>query len=262
MKYPKTAATGHAGEFFFAYQVAKVLGWPCRIFDIDIGVDAQVEILDGDGGSTGKFVAFQIKTTAIEGVNGRYVSQEQLAYWKGLEHPVFLVLVDLEEESMYLHRIDRQRQYRKTKGGLFHMVFDRKRGAFGPESGEDFSTAADEARLRAVEIHLDRTREFIKEIDAELARDESSPDPEGLIEVMRDRGAAREHLLRAGALALDSGVGTNAYREVERAFEHALGSLRYRMSDWNMVEDWDGYRYGDGDIRRFLEEGDTVDPDE
>ena len=38
MKYPKTAATGHAGEFFFAYQVAKVLGWPCRIFDIDIGL--------------------------------------------------------------------------------------------------------------------------------------------------------------------------------------------------------------------------------
>ncbi|GHC08849.1 DUF4365 domain-containing protein [Thermomonas carbonis] len=260
MKYPKTAATGHAGEFFFAYQVAKVLGWPCRIFDIDIGVDAQVEVLNAKCESTGKFVAFQIKTTAIEGVKGRYVDPEQLAYWKGLEHPVFLVLVDLEDESMYLHRIDRRRQYPKTKGGLVHIAFDRQRNRFGPDSERDFSAAADEAQLQAVEVHLDRVRTFTKDIEIELARQESAPDPRGLIEVMRCRSAAREHVLRAEALVRNSGVGLDSYQRVELAFERALGLLRHRMCDWNMEEDWDGARDGDGDIRRFLDEGDTVDP--
>lgn len=262
MKYPKTAATGHAGEFFFAYQVAKVLGWPCRIFDIDIGVDAQVEILDANRESTGKFVAFQIKTTAIEGVEGRYVGPEQLAYWKGLEHPVFVVLVDLENESMYLHRIDRRRKYPKTKGGLFRIVFDRQQGRFGLNSGSQFSAAADEAQLRAVEVHLERVREATKDIETELARPESEPDPEGLIELMRQRAPAREHLLRAEVLARNSGVGVGQYKCVKLAFERALGLLRYRMCEWNMEQDWDGTRDGDGDIRRFLDEGEQVHPDD
>lgn len=262
MKYPRTAATGHAGEFFFAYQIAKVLGWPCRIFDIDIGVDAQVEILDAKRESTGKFVAFQIKTTATEGVDGRYVGPEQLAYWKELEHPVFLVLVDLEDESMYLHRIDRRKQYPTTKGGLSRIAFDRQRGRFGLDSAREFSAAADEAKLQAVEVHLERVREATRAIETELARPESVPDPEGLIEVMRDRAAAREHLLRAEALALNSGVGLGRYQRVELAFERALGLLRHRMSEWNMEQDWDGARDGDGDIRRFLDEGEQVYPDD
>ena len=60
MKYPEKAANGDAGEFFFAYKVASVLKWPCRLLDIDIGIDAQVEILNEDGTSTGRFVAFQV----------------------------------------------------------------------------------------------------------------------------------------------------------------------------------------------------------
>lgn len=36
MKYPKKTANGDAGEFFFAYKIASVLKWPCRLLDIDI----------------------------------------------------------------------------------------------------------------------------------------------------------------------------------------------------------------------------------
>ncbi|MCI5162057.1 MAG: hypothetical protein D3917_08545 [Candidatus Electrothrix sp. AX5] len=53
LKYTKKKAIGDAGEYFFAYTVATILGWPCRLLDIDIGIDAQVEILDGDQNSTG-----------------------------------------------------------------------------------------------------------------------------------------------------------------------------------------------------------------
>ena len=44
MKYPLGTANGDAGEFFAAYKIAKELGWPCRLFDIDIGIDAQVSV--------------------------------------------------------------------------------------------------------------------------------------------------------------------------------------------------------------------------
>jgi hypothetical protein len=64
MKYALRTANGDAGEFFFAYKIASVLKWPCRLFDIDIGIDAQVEIVDEDDEtSTGRFVAFQVKAT-------------------------------------------------------------------------------------------------------------------------------------------------------------------------------------------------------
>jgi len=262
MKYPKIAATGHAGEFFFAYQIARILGWPCRLFDIDIGIDAQVEILDAKRVSTGKFVAFQIKTTSLEGVDGRYVGPDQLAYWKELGHPVFLVLVDLESESMYLHRIDPRRKYPTTKSGFFRIDFDRQQDLFGPDSAKALVAAVSEAQRRAVEVHLKPVRAVTKEIEAALARSESAPDPEGMICLMRDRVHGREHLLRAQALAINSGVGRARYRRVELGFERALGLLRHYMYEWNMEQDWDGSRDGDGDIRRFLGEGEVVFPNE
>lgn len=260
MKYPKTAATGHAGEFFFAYQIAKVLGWPCRIFDIDIGIDAQVEILDAKCESTGKFIAFQIKTTESEGVVGRYVDSQQLAYWKGLEHPVFLVLVDLDLESMYLHRIDRSKNYRKTKGDKILIVFDRKQGRFGLDSGNELRAAADETQLQVVNMHLKRVREATKAIKTGLDQQESAPDAGRLIELMRGRAQARQHLLRAEALARNSGVGLGLYQRDKRAFEQALCLLRHRMWECNMAQHWDGAQDGDGDIRRFLDEGENAYP--
>lgn len=262
MNYPQTAATGHAGEFFFAYQIAKVLGWPCRVFDIDIGVDAQVEILDAKRESTGKFVAFQIKTTAGEGVERWYVRSRQLAYWQGLEQPVYLVLVDLTEESMYLHCIDRRKKYPKTRGGQFHIAFDRERGRFGLHSGSELLAAADAAMLRAVDVHLKRVRNATKAIESELAKGESDLDPEQLIELMRDRAQARVHLLRGGALARNSGVGLKQYKRVKRDLERALGRLRHAMFAWRMDLSWDHAGEGDGDIRRFFSKGESVHPDE
>lgn len=261
MKYPKTAATGNAGEFFFAYQVAKVLGWPCRIFDIDIGVDAQVEILDAQCESTGRFVAVQIKTTTGEGVATRYVDPKQLEYWKRLESPVFLVLVDLDDESMYLHRIDRRKRYPKTTSGLFRIDFDRQQGRFGLDSGREFRVAAEEAQLQVVNGHLKRVREATKEIMTALGQPESDPNPDQLIELMRERTHAHEHLLRAEALARNSGVGLRQYHRCKLDFERALGLLRHRMLHWKMERDWDGDRAGNGDIGRFLAEGEIVYPD-
>jgi hypothetical protein len=119
MKYSQKTAHGDAGEFFFAYQIASVLKWPCRLFDIDIGVDAQVEVLEENGVSTGKFVAFQIKSTTV-GRHGAcsYVRKKHLAYWLDLDIPLFAVLVDLPRQVMYLHHVTKGKRYPITKKGL------------------------------------------------------------------------------------------------------------------------------------------------
>ena len=117
MKYPLKAANGHAGEYFFAYTIANVLKWPCRLIDIDIGIDAQVEVINEDRSSSGRFVAFQVKTTSREEPNCRYVTVDQLKYWQELDLPVFVVLVALKEKQMYLHRVLFNVEYKKTKKG-------------------------------------------------------------------------------------------------------------------------------------------------
>ena len=185
MKYPLKAANGDAGEFFFEYQIAYVLKWPCRLFDIDIGIDAQVEVMKNDETSTGRFVAFQIKERdltkgrkseyelndpgeaedlgddeliAVDAPSGaqqdvpsgdkayRYVTEAQYVYWREHGLPVFVALVDLTDKPlMYLHRVTPDGNYRKTKKGKFRIDFDLKRNLFTKESGQLIARAAEEA---------------------------------------------------------------------------------------------------------------------
>jgi len=255
MKYPEKTAIGDAGEYFFAYQIASALGWPCRLFDIDIGIDAQVEILDKERTSTGKFVAFQVKTTIVEGNDAcRYVLKKQLSYWRDLDLPVFVVLVDLSKKAMYFHRIKRHHSYHETDKGLIRIDFDTKKDRFNKKSGALIKAAADEAALVAIREYLRPVHEGIDSIKEALHDALEHPDPESLIEIMRLRYSLKGSLARAETLALNMRVGEEECLHVEAQLEEALNALREFMSDWDMHKDWDDGRHGDGDIRKFLEE--------
>lgn len=155
MKYPVNKAHGDAGEFYFAYKVASVLGWPCRLFDIDIGVDAQVEILDRDQNSTGKFVAFQIKTIAgDEKADCVYVKATQMTYWKEHATPVFVVLVDLAAKTMYLHCVSRAKEYPSTPGGRVRIDFNLEKDKFGARSARIIREGTDREILKELEEYL------------------------------------------------------------------------------------------------------------
>jgi hypothetical protein len=148
MKYSEKTAHGDAGEFFFAYQIASVLKWPCSLFDIDIGIDAQVEILQEGGVSTGKFAAFQIKTRTLEKDEAcSYVGKRHLAYWRALDVPVFAVLVDLPKQAMYLHQITKSNSYPTTKKGRVRIDFDTTTDRFQKSTGACIQAAADEVAL-------------------------------------------------------------------------------------------------------------------
>jgi hypothetical protein len=250
MKYPLKTASGDAGEFFFAYQIASVLTWPCRLYDIDIGIDAQVEIINSDRTSTGRFVAFQIKATSKEEQHCRYVNARQLAYWRELALPVFVVLVNLSEHAMYLHRVALDRSYPVTENGSVRIDFDLAKDRFSAECGAVIAAAAEEDARSHVRKHLAVVRRGVKHIRRLLKRQEAYSDPPALIEAMKGRVALRENLAQACALVDALRVGESQYTKVAMLLEGALQELRDYMSGWNMHLDWDD----DGDIARFIDE--------
>lgn len=128
MKYSKNNAIGDAGEHYFAFSVATILGWPCRLLDVDIGIDAQVEILDSKEQSTGQFLAIQIKTTTDPTLDSKYIPLTHVKYWKTVESPVLVALVDIETKHVYLKYIDKGARLvpAKTGGDTCKIKFDKK----------------------------------------------------------------------------------------------------------------------------------------
>lgn len=107
MKYIEKVANGNAGEFYFAYWISSNFIWPCRILDIDMGLDSQIEIYDDSNHSTGMFIGVQIKTTAktLEESPSVSVPLKNIVYWESINDPIVIVRVCLnnnkEEPLMY-----------------------------------------------------------------------------------------------------------------------------------------------------------------
>lgn len=117
MRYLDIVANGNAGEFYFAYWISKCFIWPCRILDIDMGLDAQIEIYDKFNQSTGMFIGAQVKTTTgtLKDSPSVSVSLNNIAYWESIKDPTVIVRVCLnnnsEEPSIYWKHL--QKNYLK-----------------------------------------------------------------------------------------------------------------------------------------------------
>ena len=61
MKYIKKSLVGDMGEHFFIYKIMEMFRWPCRLYGIDLGIDAEIEILDNENRTTGRIIKVQIK---------------------------------------------------------------------------------------------------------------------------------------------------------------------------------------------------------
>lgn len=101
MTYIEKVAYGNAGEFYFAYWVSCNFIWPCRILDIDMGLDAQIEIYDDNYHSTGMFIGAQVKTTAntLEKSPSVSVPRKNIVYWESISDPIVIIRVCLNENS-------------------------------------------------------------------------------------------------------------------------------------------------------------------
>lgn len=109
MKLDLNNANGKAGEHYFAYWALRNLNWPCRLLDVDIGIDAQVEIMDQAMHSTGEFLAVQIKTSITPELKTS-IKVKHLKYWKSINDPVILILISFldNEPVLYWKLINKQ----------------------------------------------------------------------------------------------------------------------------------------------------------
>lgn len=156
MTYPKTSAEGHAGEYLFAYWISRYFKWPCRLLDIDMGLDAQVEIYENEL-STGMFIGVQVKTTSrtMDSSLGVQIPYKNLKYWGECDFPVVIVLICLnednehEEPDIYWRHLDKQ-----IIASISSTADDNKSGSTSVTFDKDQSLEASRDRKKWLRLWL------------------------------------------------------------------------------------------------------------
>lgn len=138
MQYSKTQISGDAGEYLLAYKFTHLLGWPCRLYGQDLGVDAEIEILDDAGTSTGDIIKIQIK--AVESIASKdstaiYVDERHIDYWKKFCLPVIVCCVDLSTQKIYWKQVTATEAY-TTSGSSRKVSFCLVHDEFGSATKE------------------------------------------------------------------------------------------------------------------------------
>lgn len=103
-EYKKRSVNGNAGEYLAAHRFTKVLQWPYRMLDVDLGVDGEIEILDAKGASTSDIIKVQVKSfNSISKTTSKkiYVKGNHIQYWKKFCLPIIVVCVDLSKDKVY-----------------------------------------------------------------------------------------------------------------------------------------------------------------
>ena len=129
-EYSKRNVNGDAGEHLVAFIVTRELGWPCRLLDVDLGVDAEMELLDDANQSTGDIVKVQIKSfeSLKAETKGIYADERHVTYWQRFSTPVIICCVDLSTRTVYWKEISVNDAYQS--GGVakridFDLAADR-----------------------------------------------------------------------------------------------------------------------------------------
>lgn len=160
-EYQKRSKNGDAGEYFAAYKFTKLFGWPYRMLDVDLGVDAEVEILGENGRSTSDLVKLQIKTfdkiTSEESKN-IYVSPEHIGYWKKFCLPIVVVCVDLQNEKIYWKPVTATESY--ASGGASSVIsINVTRDGLTTSSKSEFLALVTPEESKNIEKLLDKARQ-------------------------------------------------------------------------------------------------------
>jgi len=160
-EYPKRTKNGDAGEYFSAYKFTKLFGWPYRMLDVDMGVDAEIEIMDDDGKSTSNLVKLQIKTfesiTSEESKN-IYVSQSHIDYWKKFCVPIVVICVDLKNEKIYWRPVVATESY--ESGGLSNVIsIDLSKDELTSASKSYFASLATPEESKKIDELLESARQ-------------------------------------------------------------------------------------------------------
>lgn len=126
MHYSGNQLTGDIGELIVKKEFAKLFKWPYRRQEVDLGIDAEFEILLEGNLASGKIVKVQVKATEEpfkDGINTIYPAHEHVEYWKNFSVPVILCAVSTSTEEILWKVIDPDGNYKTPKGAK--VEFDR-----------------------------------------------------------------------------------------------------------------------------------------
>lgn len=165
-EYLKRTKNGDAGEYFAAYKFTKLFSWPYRMLDIDLGVDAEIEILDANGASTSDIVKLQIKTfDSISSTESKkiYVSPEHIGYWKKFCLPIVVVCVDLKNEKIYWKPVTATESYNSC-GQSNVISIDLVKDELSPGSKSQFVRLVTPEGSKNIEELLNKARQQYEDL--------------------------------------------------------------------------------------------------
>jgi hypothetical protein len=244
MKYTDDKATGDAGEYFFAYRVSDLLQWPCRLLDIDIGIDAQIEVLDENRQSMGQFIAVQVKATRDKDKNSISVEKKHIKYWESLDTPVVLVFVNLSNKKVYA------RPFEDFQGGqTLHFSIEHE---VTVKMKEKFRLLAYSKTIQETKVKLDEIKEEIDTILDDLTdeRVHEIQDSDHYFELVYSfkQMELSLHSIKSSLEPIHSIVGDCNYGAVLKIYMDA------RMSYINFLHAWNFDIHDHDEVKSFENE--------
>lgn len=200
MEYKKHSVNGNAGEYLVAYTITRIFGWPCRLYGIDLGVDAEMEVIDEDGRSTGDIIKIQIKTfesLPSKEVGSVYVDERHISYWKRFCLPVIICCVDLANTKIYWKQITATEAFH-SRGESKKVKFCFKHDILDKESLNKLRELVCPSESKSLEIlfqELNKSAEHLPSINRVYTDFESIEEEEKKCDKLDDRVKIIENII-------------------------------------------------------------------
>ena len=127
MKYTVRNSSGDIGAHLVAFKFLKLLNWPCRLADIDIGIDAEVEMISEDDESQGDIMKVQIKHSAQFPDHETFsvsTYERHIEYWSRFCVPLIFCAAESNSMKVYWRQITDLDCY-DTEGASKKVTFNR-----------------------------------------------------------------------------------------------------------------------------------------
>ena len=235
MEYPKRSVNGDAGEYLVAYTVTRKLSWPCRLYGVDLGVDAELEVLDGSGQSTGDIIKIQVK--AVERIPSAdqasiYVDDRHIEYWKRFCLPVIVCCVELSTEKIYWKQITATEAF-KSGGESRKVSFCLEHDKLNETSAELLRALVHPAESKQIEPLFSQLREAFARLPSESTQYydiDSIVEAEELCEAVRQAIDKLAPLIAYFPWRLSS-VAHAEYMHIKNSVRHLKGNLGRMASE-------------------------------
>jgi hypothetical protein len=249
MKYTKQSLVGDMGEHFFAYKIFDLFGWPCRLYGIDIGIDAEIEVLDADRRSIGKIIKVQVKSTNVAGSkNELALDARHVRYWNNLSIPLIVCWVDLKRKKIFWKQVTKEFQSKDKKP---HKIRFTDRDLLQRSSKQALQELINSGILENIEQLIGFISEGVEYITEGLSRYEES----GNFDIIDAQNVKSEFDYIIKVIGEANTVFVNLPKgsilKIIQKYDELVSRVEELQSEFSYIEDIILQDYGDEAFSRF-----------